>query len=131
MTVGLATADLANKMLDLISTASQSGYSTPHLALHTGDPGAAGASNASAETARMAVTFGAASGGSKAATGSPVAEWTAWDVGTETISHLSIWSAASAGTFIASVALTTPRQVDDTDTFRVTALSISQAPLAA
>ena len=129
MAVGLSVTGIANKMLELVDSASVSGYSATYVALHTGDPGSAGTSNASAETERKAITWAAESGGSKAITGT--LEWAAWDSGTETISHISIWSAASAGTFIWSGALTTSKSVSDTDTLQITSLTLSLTPLAA
>ena len=131
MAAGLAASPVANAMLDLFGSASQTGYSTPYVALHTGDPGSAGTSNASAEIDRKALTFAAASGGSKAATGSPVAQWASWDQGTETITHVSIWTASTSGTFLASIQLTASKQVNDTDTLNLTALSLSVSTLAA
>lgn len=131
MALGVAATAVANIWLDLFGSASQSGWSTPFVKLHTGDPGAAGTTAASAETTRKALTFSAASAGSKAATGSPVAQWTAWSAGTETISHLSIWTAATAGTFLASLALSASKVVNNTDTLNLTALTLSITNLAA
>lgn len=131
MTVGLAANPVANAMLDLFGNASSSGWATPFAKLHTGDPGAAGTTAASAETTRKALSFSAASAGSKAATGSPVATWTAWSAGTETISHLSIWTASTAGTFLGSIAAAASKVVNNTDTLNLTALTLSVATLAA
>lgn len=131
MALGVAATAVANVWLDLFGSASQSGWSTPFAKLHTGDPGAAGTSNASAETARKALSFSAASGGSKSATGSPVAQWASWSAGTETISHLSIWTASTAGTFLASLALAASKTVNNTDTLNLTALTLQITNLAA
>ena len=131
MAIGLAASPVANAMLDLFGNASSSGYSTPFVKLHTGDPGSAGTTNASAETTRKALTFSAASAGSKSATGSPVASWASWTAGTETITHLSIWTASTAGTFLGSVALSASKTVNNTDTLNLTALTLSISTLAA
>jgi hypothetical protein len=49
----------------------------------------------------------------------------------ETISHISVWDASSAGNFDYSVALTTPQAWVSTNTFTLTGLTISIAPIAA
>ena len=131
MTVGIAASPTANNMLDLFGNATAAGWATPFLKLHTGDPGAAGTANPSAETLRKAVAFGAASGGSKAATGSPVCQWANWSAGTSIISHVSLWTAASAGTYLGSIVLGSPKTVNNTDTFNITALSWTVTTLAA
>lgn len=127
MTVGLAAA-VANAWLDTLSnTAAQ--YAAIYVKLHTGDPGSAGTANASAETTRKLAAFSAASGGSKALNGT--LSWTSWSAGTETISHVSIWSASTAGTFYGSGALGSSKVVNNGDTFNLTALTVSLTPLAA
>ncbi len=129
MAVGLSTTNLANLMLSLVDTASVTGYASTYVQLHTGDPGSAGTTAVSAETDRKAVTWAAESGGSKAMTGT--LEWAAWDQGTETISHISLFSASSGGDFIWSGALTTSKSVSNTDTLQITSLTLSLTPLAA
>lgn len=57
---------------------------------HIGDPGAAGAANPAAVTARIAVSFAAAAAGAIALSGTPELTLT----GTETISFGSIWDTA-------------------------------------
>lgn len=119
MTVGIA-ASVANGWIDGL---------TLYAALHTGDPGAAGTSNASAETDRQSMTFGAASGGSATQSGS--VQWTSWDQGTETISHISYWTAASGGTFQGSDDLTASREVNNGDTLTLSGCTIGITPIAA
>lgn len=130
LAVGIEAQVVADAMLDLFGNASSSGWATPYAKLHTNIPGADGTNAASAETTRKAVTFGAASGGSKAATGSPICQWTNWSAGTETITHISLWSASTAGQFLGSIALTASKVVNNTDTLNITALSLSIATLA-
>lgn len=121
MTVGIA-ASQANSLLDTLlnSTFAQ---------LHTADPGAAGTTAVSSVTTRPSLTFNAASAGSKAL--STPAQWTSWAGSSETISHISIWTASTAGTFKASVALTTPKAVTTGDTLSLNTLTGSLSPLAA
>lgn len=124
MTVGLA-ASVVNGWLDgTFATA------TCWVKLHTGDPGASGASAAAAgDTTRKQATMASASGGSKAASGS-VGPWTNGGT-TEDLSHISLWSASSAGTFNGSGALSAPQAWASTNTFTLTALSVAITPIAA
>jgi hypothetical protein len=75
----------------------------------------------------MEVTFGAPSAGAMTA---PAVSWTAWNVGTETISHVALFSASSAGTFLQSGALAASKVVNDGDSISVT-VSASLTPIAA
>jgi hypothetical protein len=122
MTLGI-TAAVANGWLD-------GTFGTVWGKLHTGDPGAAGNTAAAAgDTTRKQATMAAASAGSKSMTGT-AGPWT--NGGTsETLSHLSLWTASTAGTFNASCALTTPQAWVATNTFTLTSLTISVSPLAA
>jgi hypothetical protein len=124
MAVGLAAAAVNGWLDGTFATANC------YVKLHTADPGAAGATAAAAgDTTRKQATMAAASGGSKAASAS-VGPWT--NGGTsETISHISIWSASTAGTFNASVALTASQAWVSTNTFTLTSLSIAITPIAA
>ena len=97
--------------------------------LHTGDPGAAGTTAASANTTRNAITFSAASAGSMSL--SATTSWASWAAGTETISHLSIWDSTTAGNFLWSVALTASKTVNNGDTLTLNTLTLSVSTLAA
>jgi hypothetical protein len=123
VTAGLSATGLANVWLDELDTLA------PWLKLHTGDPGSAGTANASAETTRKAITYAAASAGSKAANGT-LPSWASWSAGTETITHVSRWSASTAGTFRDSIALGTPRTVANGETLNTTTLTTAQTPIA-
>lgn len=124
MTVGLA-ASVVNGWLD-----GSFATATCYVKLHTADPGASGATAAAAgDTTRKQATMAAASGGSKAASAS-VGPWT--NGGTsETISHISLWTAAAAGTFQGSAALTASQAWVSTNTLTLTSLSIAVTPIAA
>lgn len=123
MTAGLSTT-LANSALSTVIG------SAAFVKLHTGDPGSAGTSNASAETTRKAVTWASPSAASVSAT-STLPSWATWSAGSETITHVSYWSLASGGTFQGSVALSVSKSVTNGDTLNLTALSYSASPVAA
>lgn len=108
---------LENTLLDLVFNAvSYAGQATAYTKLHTGDPGEAGTANAATETTRKATTFGAASSG-QVATDADVG-WTGV-AGTETYSHISLWTASSGGTCIGSGALTASKAVIAGDSFTI------------
>lgn len=124
MTVGFASS-VVNGWLDgTFATA------TCWAKLHTADPGASGATAAAAgDTSRKQATMASASGGSKAASAS-VGPWT--NGGTsETLTHISLWTASTAGTFNASAALSASQAWASTNTFTLTSLSIAITPIAA
>lgn len=124
MTTGV-TAAVANGWLDgTFATASC------FVKLHTADPGAAGTTGAAAgDATRKNPTMAAASGGSKAMTGT-AGPWTNVTT-TETLSHISLWTAVSAGTFNGSGALSATQAWVNTNTFTLTSLSIAITPIAA
>lgn len=124
MTRGIA-ASAANGWLDgTFATA------TCFVKLHTADPGAAGATAAAVGSAtRVQATMAAASAGSKAMT-SMASSWTNGGT-TETLTDISLWTAASAGTFNGSCALTASQPWVSTNTFSLTSLSIAITPIAA
>lgn len=130
MAVGLASVAYANKVLDhmhraVASTAPAGNF----VKLHTGDPGASATTAPSANTTRVSATFSAASAGAVALSNTPT--WASWAAGSETISHISVWDASTAGTFLYSAALTASKAVANGDTLTLTSLSVSLAPLAA
>ena len=124
MTVGFAAAAVNGWLDGTFATA------TCYVKLHTGDPGSAGATAAAAgSTTRVQATMAAASGGSKAMT-SMASSWT--NGGTsESLSHISLWTASTAGTFNASAALSSSKAWASGDTFSLTSLSIAITPIAA
>lgn len=126
MTTGFSTAH-AHGILNLYRGTTYTAPSDVFVKLHTGDPGSAGTANASAETDRKDLTFAAPSGGSSAAS---AVSWTAWDAGSETISHFSIWDASTAGNFLQSGALSASKAVSNGDTLNLT-VTASLTPIAA
>ena len=129
MTVGLSAANTANKLLETIGrTGTTFTAGSLYVKLHTGDPGATAATAASAVTTRYAVTFSASSAGSMALT-SMGGTWSM--TATETISHISLWDAATSGNFLWSVALTASKSVVSGDTLSLTSLTLAFSPIAA
>lgn len=94
-----------NEIADwLAGNGAPGAVSTCYVKLHTGDPGEDGTNNASAETTRVAASFGAASGG--VATSDADAEWLSWTAGSESITFVSFWDNVSAGNCLGSGANT-------------------------
>lgn len=120
MTVGIRSAE-ADSLLDTLLG------STPGFTLHTGDPGAAGTSNASAgDSSKKTGAASASSGGTKS-TSASTGPWT--NGGTsETISHVAAWITT---VFKISAALTASRAWVSGDTFTLTSFSVSLSPIAA
>lgn len=118
MATGIASG-IANSILDaLCRSVAWSEPAAFYVQLHTADPGSAGTTSVATETTRVAVTFSAASGG--AITNSAAVEWTSV-AGSETYSHVSFWSASSAGTFLGSDALTASKAVTAGEDFSIAA----------
>ena len=128
MAVGVSVVNTANAVLNWLRGVAPSAVAGLFVKLHIGDPGAAGTANPSAVTTRRQATMNAASGGSM--TLSSMSGSYAMTT-TETVSHISIHSDATAGNFHISAALTTPRNVVNGDTLVLTVLTISNTPLAA
>lgn len=127
MAVGLNTTNLANAWLNALRGTAFTTVTTPHAQLHTADPGSAGTTAVSTGVAtRQPLTFAAASGGSMALSATPT--WTA--TGADTITHVTVWSASSAGTHLINAALSASKTVASGDTFTLTSLTISLSPLA-
>lgn len=122
MTTGIAAAS-ANSALDTWLNSS-------FAQLHTGDPGSAGTANVSSTTTRNAPTYSSATGGSKALSSGPT--WAAW-TGTngEVVSHISLWSASTGGTFKDSFPLTATKTINTGDVFSLSTHTVSMSPIAA
>lgn len=126
--VGLSAANLANKILDHLRGGSA--WSQPgglYVKLHLGQPGADGTGSPSAVTTRAAVTFGAASAGAISITGTNPS----WSMSaTETVSHISVWDAATSGNFLWSAELTVAKSVGSGDTLTLNSCGLSLSPVA-
>ena len=129
MTVGLSAVNTADKLLNTIGrTGTTFTAGSLYVKLHTADPGATAATAASAVTTRYACTFSASSAGSMALS-SMGGTWSM--TATETISHISLWDASTAGNFLWSVQLTTPKSVVSGDTLSLISLTLAFTPIAA
>ena len=132
MTVGVSTVNTANAWLNCIraSGATRTVVAGTFVQLHTADPGSAGTTAVSVgDATRKTVAQSAASGGSMAISGTS-GPWT--NGGTsETITHISVWDAVSAGTFLYSATLTASQAWVSGNTFTLNSLTVSIAPLAA
>jgi hypothetical protein len=129
VTAGLSAVNLANAILNLFRNTTFTGIATPFIQLHTADPGASGTTAVSAGSAtRNAVTWNAASAASMT-----LATLSAWTNGgtSETITHVSIWSAASAGTFYWSMPLTASQSWASTNTLTINTFTLNFTPIAA
>lgn len=104
MADGLSTTNLANPWLNVLAGTSFGSVASTYVQLHTGTPGASGTSNVSSVTTREQVTWSAVSGGSLSESNTP--SWSSW-AGTngEVVTDISVWSAASSGTFYFSTPL--------------------------
>lgn len=131
MTAGLSAANLANAWLDTMRGTSATNFTadtTLFVQCHIGDPGASGTANPSTGIAtRTAANWNAASAGSQSLTATVSFSAT----GSDTITHVSVWGASSAGTFYYSAALSASKAVTNGDTLNLTALTFSLSPIAA
>ena len=130
MTAGLAATALAASWLNVLRNASATAIAQPYFKLHTADPGASGATAAAVgSTTRVAASYAAPSAGSMAQTGTaPV--WT--NGGTsETLTHVSVWDASTAGTFQYSFALSSSQAWASGNTFTLSTYSFALTPIAA
>jgi hypothetical protein len=104
MADGLAVG-VVDSVLDLIfSGTTYAGNASVYAQLHVGAPGSAGTANPAGETLRVITgTLTAASAGAKS--NEAAINWTSVSTA-ETYSHVSLWSAITAGTFLGSGAIT-------------------------
>jgi hypothetical protein len=132
VTAGLAPSLVSGWLNTLRSAGSAySAVAATYVQLHTGDPGAAGTSNVSVgSTTRNSFTFAASSAGSSLALSSAPSAWT--NGGTsETLTHISIWTASTSGTLLFTVALTTSKAWASADQFTLSTLTAALTPQAA
>jgi hypothetical protein len=102
MAVGISSY-AATAFFDAIGNNTSLAVATCYIKLHTGDPGAAGTSNAATETTRKAVSFGAASAGT--ISNDAAITWTNI-AGSQDATHFTLWDHISAGNFLGSGTIT-------------------------
>ena len=132
MTVGVSTVNTANAWLNCIRAggATRTVVAGTFVSLHTADPGAAGATATSVgDATRKTVAQAAASSGSIVISGT-AGPWTNGGP-SETITHIGVWDAVSAGNFLYSAVLTASQAWASGNTFTLNSLTVSIAPLAA
>ena len=98
MAVGLASAIaqwILNALCRNVAWSQPAGF---FIKLHTADPGAAGATAAFGDATRQAATFSAAAADGTITTSADT-NWTNVTAA-GTVSHVSFWSASTAGTFL-------------------------------
>lgn len=98
----------------LLSNTALTSPATVYAKAHIGDPGEDGTGNPATVTTRIAMSFAAAAAGSISNNAQ-----TLWDPysASETITHISIWDAATAGNCLAYGALTSGITVNNGDPF--------------
>lgn len=107
-----------NQMLDAyVGRTTFTANAAFYAKLHTGSPGSAGTTNAATETTRQAVTFGSAAA-SGAISNTAAVTWTNVST-TETITHISFWTASSGGTFLGSDDLPSSKALTAGDTLTI------------
>ena len=117
---------LENAVLDhVFRNTTLTSPTTVYVKMHTGGPGEDCTSNPATETTRKALTFAAASGGSIAATGTPVASWTSL-AATETWTHFSIWDHLTAGNPLAYAALDASMAVTSGGNAQLDSITVTQ-----
>lgn len=115
MATGVSSS-VANSWLDAVGRNVSYSNAAVWIALHVGDPGSAGTSNAATETTRKQATFAAASGGSMSSNADVT--WTNI-AGSQDATHFSAWSASTSGTFLFSGTITANAYVAG-DTYTIT-----------
>jgi hypothetical protein len=104
MADGLSTANLANPWLNVLAGTSFGSVASTYVQLHTGSPGPVGTNSISSTTTREQVTWTAPSGGVLAESNTPT--WSNWAGSNgEIVTDVSVWSAATSGTFYFSTPL--------------------------
>ena len=120
MAVGPSAAE-ANTFLD--------GLDGTFAQLHIGDPGASGTANTATETTRQLMSLGTSSGGS--VTNDTALTWTSI-AGSQDASHISLWSASTAGTFRFSGTITASAYTaGNTFEIAIGGATLSLSPVAA
>jgi len=130
MAVGLHTVNLANSWLNMLGGTAFTAPTNTYAKLHIGDPGSAATTTPSSVTTRVILSWGAASGGSKAIVAT-FPSWASWAGSSETLSHISVWDNLTAGNVLFTAALTTAKAITSGDTFTLSSLTFALTPVMA
>lgn len=104
------------ELLDAVFNAGAFSVTTPYISLHTADPGETGASEVTGGSyARQSASFGAAADGAVA--NDVAIEFTLMPA--ETITHVGVWDADTAGNFLWGGALAASKTTNAGDTFQI------------
>jgi hypothetical protein len=107
---------LEPKILDAVFNNTSLAVTSTFIKLHIGDPGEAGTGNPSASTTRKTASWAAASGGTIAT--DTTLTWSGADlVAVETLTHVSVWDASTAGNHLWNGVMDVPYNVANGDTF--------------
>lgn len=127
MSVG-PTSYLVNKLLDLaFRNVAWTPPAIVYVKAHVGDPGAAGAANASTQTTRYATSWAAAVSGLINISGTPEVTL----IGTETISHVSYWDAPTGGNCMWTAQASVSKAGSANDIIRITTAQLGFTGIAA
>lgn len=119
----MSVSDYAeNAILDALFNNTALQKSARYVKLHIGDPGEAGTANAATETTRKSVTGAAAVSGTF--TSVNTLTWAAYPA-TETITHISIWDAATVGNCLWTGALVSSISVTSGTSFLIASGSLT------
>ena len=131
MTVGLASGIAQSILNALCRNIAWTQPAAFYVQLHTADPGAAGTTAVFGDNRRVQATFSAAATDGTITT-SADCNWTSMTAA-GTITHVSFWSASSAGTYLGSDDLAVARTVAIGDNFTILTgdIDLSLAPIAA
>ena len=127
MAVGMSEF-LCDSWLNALCNATSFSVTTVYMKLHTGDPGAAGSSNAATETTRKSVSFGAPAApaaGVVTISNDAQVQWTSIS-GSQDATHYSLWDDPTAGNYLGSGLITASAYTaGDTLTFAVGDIDLS------
>jgi hypothetical protein len=131
MALGLAPAIAQSILNALCRNVAWTQPAAFYIKLHTADPGAAGATGAFGDTTRKLATFSAAATDGTITTSADI-NWTNVSAA-GTVSHVSFWDASTAGNFLGSDDLATPRTLAIGDNFTILTgdVDLSLTPIAA
>ena len=131
MAVGLAAGISQSILNALCRNVAWTQPAAFFIKLHTADPGAAGATAAFGDATRKQATFSAAAADGTITTSADI-NWTNVTAA-GTVTHVSFWDASTAGNFLGSDDLATPRTLAIGDNFTILTgdVDLSLTPIAA